>query len=99
MASNPHRDGGSWQVSKGSAPRPIPDRAGYEANFDAIFRVGRSSTAEQAALTGPAEGSNPSAPATYIDDATGQVVDETWWPESTANGLPPTNRGTSNGNA
>ena len=77
-------------MSKGSAPRPIPDRKGYEANFDAIFRVGRSSMAEQAALTGPVESSNLSAPATFIDDATGQVVDETWWPDATSNGRPPT---------
>ena len=77
-------------AGKGSAPRPIPDRAGYEANFDAIFRVGRSSTAEQAALTGQVESSSLSAPANFVDDATGNVVDENWWPESTANGLPPT---------
>ncbi len=25
-------------MGKGSAPRPIPDRKGYEDNFDAIFR-------------------------------------------------------------
>ena len=76
-------------MSKGSAPRPFNAHQ-YGSNYDAIFRVGRSSTAEQAALTGPAEGSNPSAPATYIDDATGQVVDETWWPDATSNGRPPT---------
>ena len=75
---------------KGSAPRPIPDRKGYEANFDAIFRVGRSSTVEQPALTRPVAGSSPAAPATFIDDATGQVVDETWWPDVTSNGRPPT---------
>lgn len=90
MASNPNSDGGAGQVSKGSAPRPIPDRAGYEANFDAIFRVGRSSTVEQPALTRPVVGPSPTAPANYVDDATGNVVDENWWPESTANGLPPT---------
>ena len=62
----------------------------YGNNFDAIFRVGRSSTVEQPALTRPVAGSNPAAPANFVDDATGNVVDENWWPESTANGLPPT---------
>lgn len=76
---------------KGSAPRPfsVPTET-YSDNFDRIFRVGRSSTVEQPALTRPVAGSNPAAPANYVDDATGKVVDENWWPESTANGLPPT---------
>lgn len=78
-------------MSKGSAPRPFsvsPDE--YGDSWDRIFRVGRSSTVEQPALTRPVAGSSPAAPATFIDDATGQVVDETWWPDATSNGRPPT---------
>ena len=37
------------------------------------------------------EGSIPSAPATYVNDATGEPVDETWWPDAAANGHPPIN--------
>ena len=48
------------------------------------------------------EGSTPSAPAkmiqvgtfrgmpVFVDDATGNVVDENWWPDTTVNGHPPT---------
>lgn len=52
--------------------------------------MGRSSTAEQAALTGSVVSSNLTAPAIYIDNATGNVVDEAWWPDTTDNGHPPT---------
>ena len=61
----------------------------YGNNFDAIFRVGRSSTVEQPALTRQVVGPSPTAPANYVDDATGQVVDETWWPDATSTGRPP----------
>lgn len=75
---------------KGSAPRPFAvTQDEYASNWDRIF-LGRSSTAEQPALTRPVAGSSPAAPATFIDDATGQVVDETWWPDATSNGRPPT---------
>jgi hypothetical protein len=79
-------------VSKGSAPRPYSvDAETYGSNYDAIFRVGRSLTVEQPALTRPVVGSMPAAPATYVNDATGEPVDETWWPDAAANGHPPIN--------
>ena len=77
-------------MSKGSAPRPFSVSATeYGNSWDRIFS-GRSSTVEQPALTRQVVGPSPTAPANFVDDATGNVVDENWWPESTANGLPPT---------
>ena len=42
--------------------------------------MGRSSMAEQGALTASVVGSSPTAPATYIDAETGATVTEHWWP-------------------
>lgn len=62
-------------TGKGDTPRPFSVSADeYASNWDAIFgrkTVGCSSMAEQAALTGSVVGSNPTAPAIYVDDATG----------------------------
>ena len=57
-------------MSKGSAPRPIPDRASYEANFDAIFRRGVPEGSKGAG-SNPAEsvGSNPTPAAIYVNES------------------------------
>lgn len=54
---------------------------GIAAQLDERVRLmGCSSTVERATLTGLVESSNLSAPATYVDDATGMEVDEDYWP-------------------
>lgn len=42
--------------------------------------MGCSSTAEQDPLKVSVVGSNPTAPAIYIDNCTGRQVNEQWWP-------------------
>ena len=69
---------------KGHARRK-ENAAAVEANWpfpDRRKTMGCSSTAEQAALTGSVVGSNPTAPAIYVDNSTGQVVTEDWWPNN-----------------
>lgn len=60
---------------KGSKPRPFSVSASeYADRYEAIFgkkSVGRSSTAEQGALTASVVGSSPTAPAIYVDNETG----------------------------
>ena len=41
---------------------------------------GVAQRAEQVALTHSVVGSNPIAPAIYVDNESGSVVPETWWP-------------------
>ena len=50
-------------------------------NWDRIFnQVGRGAVASMSGSNPEELGSKPSAPATYVDDATGRQVDEAWWP-------------------
>lgn len=78
---------------KGSAPRPFSVSADeFGDSWDRIFRgmPERSKGAGSNPAANAIVGSNPTPAATFIDDATGQVVDETWWPDATSNGRPPT---------
>ena len=43
-------------------------------------RFGASSNGKTGGSNPPNLGSNPSAPAIYVDNATGSEVDEDWWP-------------------
>lgn len=73
----------------GSAGEPLPPQTGRAR---ALSRASNTRN----------EGSTPSAPAkmiqvgtfrgmpVFVDDATGNVVDENWWPDTTVNGHPPT---------
>ena len=75
---------------KGSAPRPFSvDADTYASNYDAIFGASPNGKARSSTLQDV--GSTPTAPATYVNDATGDPVDETWWPDAAAIGHPPTN--------
>ena len=75
---------------KGSAPRPFSvDADTYASNYDAIFGASPNGKARSSTLQDV--GSTPTAPATYVNDATGEPVDETWWPDAAAIGHPPTN--------
>lgn len=60
-----------WERIWGQSRRSVPASDGY---------MGCSSTAEQGALTASVVGSSPTAPASYVDDATGAAVDADWWP-------------------
>ena len=79
---------------KGDTRRPT-DEAAYAEGMDPVLfgqlvesacyflpdeSMGCSSTAEQGALTAPVVGSSPTAPAIYVDDATGREVGPDWWP-------------------
>lgn len=69
-------------TGKGSHRRPT-DEVAYAEGFDRIFGkklLGCSSKVEQAVLSGTVESSNLSTPAMYVDDATGKMVDEDYWP-------------------
>ena len=74
---------------KGSAPRPFSvGEDEYAANFDRIF--GASSRGKARGSNPQDGGSIPPAPAIYVNNATGEVVDEAWWPDTTKTGHPPT---------
>ena len=78
-------------MSKGSAPRPFSVSADeYGDSWDRIFRGMPERSKGGGSNPLIAVGSNPTPAATFIDDATGTVVDETWWPDATSTGRPPT---------
>lgn len=72
-------------MSKGSNRRPT-DEAAYADGFDRIFRgkpqvgCGVKVSTTVSNIVGP--GAGPGTPATevYVDDATGKMVDEDFWP-------------------
>lgn len=78
-------------MGKGSAPRPCSvDAQTFASNWNAIFNRGVAERSKASGsnpdngrrlLNAPhTVGSNPTAPAIYVDDATGAWVDEAWWP-------------------
>ena len=81
-------------MSKGSNPRPLSVSADeFSSSWDRIFRgmPERSKGAGSNPAANAIVGSSPTPAATFIDDATGTVVDETWWPtDATNTGHPPT---------
>ena len=79
-------------AGKGSAPRPSSVSADEFSNsWDRIFRGMPERSKGGGSNPLIAVGSNPTPAATFIDDATGTVVDETWWPtDATTTGHPPT---------
>lgn len=78
-------------AGKGSAPRPysVPQDE-YASNWDRIFRGVPERSKGGSSNLPEIVGSNPTPAAIYIDNATGNVVDEAWWPDTTNTGHPPT---------
>lgn len=71
-------------TGKGSNRRPT-DEAAFAEGFDRIFRgkdqQGRGVMASASGSKPLGSGSKPDAPATvYVDDASGMIVDEDYWP-------------------
>lgn len=65
---------------KGSAPRPFAvTQDEYASNWDRIFS-GRGRTVQASGSNPDNAGSTPAAPAIYVDNESGSVVPETWWP-------------------
>lgn len=73
-------------MGKGSKPRPFAvTQDEYGAEWGRIFgeanQLGRRLTAKADGSNPSNVGSNPTAPARYVDDATGKEVTEDWWPD------------------
>lgn len=67
---------------KGSKRRPT-DEAAYASGWDRIFSKGTDASSSNGRAPGSTpEGlrSNRSEAATYVDDSTGDIVDEEFWP-------------------
>ena len=91
--------------NRNTGPRPVPSDAIPALRNDALSHaecaaalgvsrdVARSWRArlgiDRKAYAGPVEAWKRRKPAIYIDNATGNVVDETWWPDATDSGHPP----------
>lgn len=81
-AASGRRPGECAPVSgKGSAPRPFAvTQDEYASNWDRIFRGVPERSKGDGSNPSTAVGSNPTPAAIYVDNESGSVVPETWWP-------------------